>query len=528
MLSAMKPPRAALGLCALVMTAAAPRAEAEIYAVAIGVDAYRSLAPLSGAANDARDLAGALGGLGATVETLIDGAATRAAVIAAVERAVARTGPGDMFVLTYAGHGAQEPEALPGDEADGMDETILLAGFARTGPAAGERLRDNEIGALLARLDPGARALVVVDSCHSGTMTRAADRRGARLTTRFGGIGRIGDDPLPPPPAASRGMDLGGGANVIFVAAARDDERISEIEIGGAMRGAVSWTVARALEGAGGFGGPGMSLGDFSSFVRAPARALTASRQTPSVTYQRAGIARDEAVVPKTALAGVRLRPPPPSPTGDDRPPLVFAEAGSGGDLAGAGTWTGDRAAADLIWDAGRGELIDNAGADLIAEARDAGDLRGALRKWRAARRLTAWADRRHAELAVTPGDGGHRIGALVGVAVARPADRAAYLTIANLASDGRVQPVFPDPARVASGADLIAPGAGFERLGEVPVTSPAGADHVVAILSARPPTRLRAWLEAPGDAAAFLTLLQDMAASGDHRIGVTPIFTAP
>ena len=112
-------------------------------------------------------------------------------------------------------------------------------------------------------------------------------------------------------------------------------------------------------------------------------------------------------------------------------------------------------------------------------------------------------------------------------VSVARPADRDAYLTIVNLASDGQVQFVFPAPRDVASGADLIRTGEGYARLGEVEVTHPVGADHVVAILSDERPAAFRAALEAaPPDAEAFVSLLQALAAAGGQRIGVTPIYT--
>ncbi|QIE56379.1 hypothetical protein G5B40_13460 [Pikeienuella piscinae] len=503
-------------------------ATADIHAVVVGVDKYQRLNPLNGAANDARDLAGVLTALGAEVELLVDADATRRSVIQAFARQAGRAGPGDMFVFTYAGHGLQEPEAIAGDESDGMDETIVFAGFGRNGAPAGERLRDNEIGELLTLVSPEARALIVIDSCHSGTMTRAADPRGVGLVTRFGGIGRISDDPLPKPPDATKGLDLAGD-NIVFVAAARDDEQIPEVEIEGQMRGAVSWTVARAFEGAEGFGGPSMTLGEFRSYVRAQARALAAARQTPSVSFRAAFLPDDAAIVPQSARAGPAPTPAPRD-DGGDRPALVYALGGAAtGDLGAGGTWATERAGADLVWDAPEGELIDNRGADLVAEAWDAADISAAVEKWRAVRRLTNWAARRHAGFRITPDDGRHRLGEMVGLEIARPLLEPEYLTIVNLASDGRVQFVFPDDANRALAADLIQPGEGFEKLGEVEVTHPVGADHVVAILSAERPVALHEWLEGGGgerNAEAFVTLLRAMAAQGDHRIGVTPIFT--
>lgn len=518
--------------CLLLLGLAAPAARADIHAVVIGVDDYEHLPKLTGAANDARDLARALEGLGAEVELLLNSEATRAQVMAAFQRQARRAGPGDLFVFTYAGHGLQEDEAIPGDEVDGKDETIVFSRFDWKAERAGERLRDNEIGALLQTIDPAARALIVVDSCHSGTMTRDVDLRGGKVTTRFGGLGRISADPLPKPDAASKGKDLASAPNVVFVAAARDEEQIPEVEIGGVMRGAVSWTVARALEGGEGFGGPTMSLSDFRSYVRAQARALSAARQTPSVSLAPS-LRPDQPVVPESARVAAATPTPPARRDAaaadlSDRPPRVYVLSGEpDAPLGDAGRLTDRRDSADLIWDVVRGEVIDRAQADLVAEAWDVRQLSRALAKWRASRRLTEWALRRHVAFRIEPGDGRHRLGDAVSLSVERPETEPAYLTLVNLASDGQVQFVFPNDVNRAADADLIQPGAGMEALGEVQVSHPIGADHVVAIYSPRRADSLHAWLESghPG-AEAFVTLLRAEAASGGYSVGVTPIFT--
>lgn len=502
-------------------------ARAEIFAVVVGVDAYQHLPKLNGAANDARDLASTLQGLGAEVELLIDGDASRKQVVQAFERQARRAGAGDLFVFTYAGHGLQEDEAIPGDETDGKDETIVFPNFNWSDGLAGERLRDNEIGALLQKINPEARALIVVDSCHSGTMTRNIDPRGRNVTTRFGGLGRISKDPLPKPPASDKGKDLTSAPNLVFVAAARDEEQIPEVEIGGQMRGAVSWTVARALEGGGEFGGPEMPLSDFKSYVRAQARALSAARQTPSVNLAPT-LKLQDPVVPTSARSG-----PAPSRTvrhsdSADRPAKVYVLGGEPeAPLGDAGAFTDDRAAADLIWDLTRGEVIDASQADLVASAWDVQELARALTKWRASRKLTEWALRRHVELKIEPDDGRHRLGETIRLSVARPSHQAAYLTLVNLASDGQVQFVFPDALNRAGDADLIPAGEGMEALGDVQVSHPIGADHVVAIYAAKRPKALHDWLESGRqNAEDFVTLLRAEAVTNGFSVGVTPIFT--
>lgn len=70
--------------------------------------------------------------------------------------------PGDLFWLTYSGHGAQVPDRN-GDDKDRQDETWVL--FDRM-------LVDDELYSLFAKFKPGVRILVLSDSCHSGTVTR--------------------------------------------------------------------------------------------------------------------------------------------------------------------------------------------------------------------------------------------------------------------------------------------------------------------------------------------------------------------
>jgi hypothetical protein len=81
---------------------------------------------------------------------------------------------GDLFFLSYSGHGGQLPD-LSGEEEDQMDETWCLYD--------GE-LVDDELYALLGRFVKGVRVLVLSDSCHSGTVTKLAYYRGTALEPR--------------------------------------------------------------------------------------------------------------------------------------------------------------------------------------------------------------------------------------------------------------------------------------------------------------------------------------------------------
>ena len=89
--------------------------------------------------------------------------ATRANALAAIRAASSTLKSGDYFFLTYSGHGGQVPD-VTGEEEDKKDETWCLFD--------GE-LIDDELYLELSRFAEGVRVLVLSDSCHSGTVTRA-------------------------------------------------------------------------------------------------------------------------------------------------------------------------------------------------------------------------------------------------------------------------------------------------------------------------------------------------------------------
>ena len=109
------------------------------------------------------------------IRTLENSAATRTAMLAALEDFVAQTRPGDIVYIHFSGHGSQVPDT-DGDEEDGLDETIL-SHDARTGNVPD--ITDDELGRLLAGLRT-PNSLVVLDSCHSGTATRGSSALKAR------------------------------------------------------------------------------------------------------------------------------------------------------------------------------------------------------------------------------------------------------------------------------------------------------------------------------------------------------------
>ena len=139
-------------------------------ALCIGINDYPGTRmDLAGCVNDAQDWAAELSSRGFTVSTLLDAQATKAAMVAGFKKVVGDAAKGDLVVITYSGHGTYVPD-LDGDELDGLDEALCPYDIQTNGAA----FIDDEIHAIFASRKPGVRLLLVSDSCHSGTVTRAA------------------------------------------------------------------------------------------------------------------------------------------------------------------------------------------------------------------------------------------------------------------------------------------------------------------------------------------------------------------
>ena len=126
---------------------------------------------------DANDMAEIAGAGGLAVKTLLTREATRTNVIDEISRAAKTLVAGDIFLLTYSGHGGQLPD-LNSDEADAQDETWCLYDG---------QLVDDETYALLTKFPRRTRILVFSDSCHSGTAVKMAFYNPAAMTPIFRG-----------------------------------------------------------------------------------------------------------------------------------------------------------------------------------------------------------------------------------------------------------------------------------------------------------------------------------------------------
>lgn len=113
---------------------------------------------------DANNLEGLARSRGFTTVKMLTQQATSENITEFIHSAAQSLKAGDIFLLTYSGHGGQRRDAN-GDEDDGWDETLCLWN---------RMLSDDEIAILFGAFKPGVRVVCFFDSCHSGTVSRSA------------------------------------------------------------------------------------------------------------------------------------------------------------------------------------------------------------------------------------------------------------------------------------------------------------------------------------------------------------------
>lgn len=154
-------------------------------ALLVGIGEYRiKQASLKGIDEDLsgmRRVAEAAGFAPENIVVLADRDATLANVRIVFQRELIRGVASDDRVLIYfSGHGTQVPDRN-GDEADHSDEALLMHDTRERYTQGQQRLEnvllDDEIEDLLAAI-PARDVLVLVDACHSGTVTRYLDLAG--------------------------------------------------------------------------------------------------------------------------------------------------------------------------------------------------------------------------------------------------------------------------------------------------------------------------------------------------------------
>ena len=495
-------------------------ASAATLGLVVGIDQYRYKPVLKGAINDARAIRAALEAAGVQdIVMLLNEQATRETVRNAWNQQAAKAKPGDTLIFTYAGHGGQEPERVRGNEADGKDEALLLAGFQEIRPGNGQRIVDDELDQWF-RAASSLNIIFVADACYSGTLTRSIDPRAAFLGRRtIGDYGPIKDDELPPPVARPQAGEPQ-LPNVTFLAASRENETTPEVVIDGQPHGALSWAFAQALRGAADANRDrALTRQELQGYIEETVRMYAEARQHPTVQP----LADSHRAILPAAERPAERTPAPPTLR---LRVLGLADAEGRallGQVPGAEPATGQQPP-DLVWDASQQQALSGQGDVVAYGVKDAAALRQVVAKWRLLATVKALSAPHSLRLRLEPGDGLHRQGTVVSITL--DGHRHRYLTLFNLAADGTVQFLYPKPGD----AKTVATDQPFKLADSTQIISPFGADHLVAVVTPTEPTdfqtRLRG-LDGRPEADALDRVLRETD-WGHYQMGVLGLYTAP
>ena len=153
-------------------------------AICVGINKFANYPQfaLNGCVNDAKDMAALckslLGFKASEVKVLTDAQATKAAIMAQLNSAVAlaRQGKLDYLLFSLSSHGTQMADK-GGDEPDAMDEAFVPHDIAQKGNAwdPARIISDDELHDLFQQVPESVLLEVYLDTCHSGTGLRLAE-----------------------------------------------------------------------------------------------------------------------------------------------------------------------------------------------------------------------------------------------------------------------------------------------------------------------------------------------------------------
>lgn len=206
------------------------------YALLIGIDKYsppagykpssgvgRIVFPdLDGCKNDARAMASiALSKFSfpaENIDTLFDEKASRETILKNFDRLLSRCKKGDVAFIYYAGHGSQVKNSRS-KEGDGKDESIVPSDTWKEGVSD---IRDKEFANICNQfLDKGIKLTVIMDCCHSGSLSRGPVVPGKFRYIASSNIDA--NDPSTPAPPETRPE-----GSFLIISAAQDNEFAQE------------------------------------------------------------------------------------------------------------------------------------------------------------------------------------------------------------------------------------------------------------------------------------------------------------
>jgi len=505
----------------------------EVRALVIGIDAYRHVRPLKGAVADARDIENSLRRTGVQdVTALIDAKADRSTILSSLNRLLERTDPRDVVILSLAGHGAQEPERVRGTQPDGVENVFLLPGFEDSPAGSQERILGAEFNHFIKLFEArGAHVLFIADTCFGGGMTRDIDPRSEEMSFRQVPSYRLSADLLQP--VTTKSDDLLTESDfdrTAFLAAVDRKTRAPEVEIPGiaGLRGALSYAVARALEGYATSREDGKTtLRELFGTVRQVVYQLSNERQNIVTIASPSQDLNTEAIFQMTrSVSTDRPYPLPNSPPeGDDRPVKIASLDGNNAHFAGLKAQQAPFEIVrpvdypDLTWDPASHDVL--AWGDVVAYGVDPTDLPSVIDRAMAVRKLKLIAGKTPQPIKVTPDDSRHRNASVVQIELTDVAGRA--LILFDITGDGTVQMLYP------IGADpYILQNASYSF--PVRVRKPFGSDQLIAVTAQSRMTALEQAVKGfdnRKNAVQIINMIKRYA-PGNARIGSAGLFTAP
>jgi hypothetical protein len=498
---------------------------AKTFGLVIGVNDYQFVPTLDGARSDAQDISNALGKLGVErVVTLLDHDVTKQNLVQAWQSLLSQAHSGDVIFMSYAGHGAQAPERIHGEEKDKLDEFWVLPGFnpQKIRETWHETVFDNELNDWFRQAsERGVHVLFVSDSCHAGGMDRAVNGR-----LRYVDLGKsrilgelltlmLKDRQTPAPQAEQSTLP----ENVTLLAATGEALPVPEVVIDGKPRGALSWSVARALEGMADRDGNGvLSRTELEDYVFATVRMRSESLQTPVFTPIAAHAGQDMVMeLRQDAAIEVASRP---VGQGGQRPVPMARELGfvpvlqvsvKGSKIQPEGTVNGRYA---YEWDAAKG-IFKTPNGDVAGENISPFTVNDVVSKYILLDFLQAIASKRPGSSDISPVKTVYREGERIKFDSLR--GTYSNMVVFNLSNTGEVQFL-----------DMISNGEPSNKtfLKEMQVVEPFGADHLVTISTNAPLDYIGNSIEKGITAKELLHLLSSRIDGVDAAVSIVPLYT--
>lgn len=229
-----------------------------------GVNDYAHISPLRGCVSDMADMYGTIRGLFGNFSPteLANSMATKARILSSLAAELSSSAPGDRLFVHFSGHGTQVRSET---EADGFDEVLCPYDFDPKRPRE-TGIVDDELSGVLSTAPARVCVELIIDACHSGTVTRGIKPE-LRVRPRFFKSQDVGSKPMRRiRQAVERGRPLEG---VTAWTACRDDQTAAEILTTEGYRGAFTkaWCATFRAE-------PVIKRGDFLKVVRGRVKRL--------------------------------------------------------------------------------------------------------------------------------------------------------------------------------------------------------------------------------------------------------------